>query len=67
MKPSRVITIVGAALGLFLIAIYMWGPSAVPAGQQPLLYLSDSNFGEFAKAFDAAGEAPRLLLLLSPT
>lgn len=67
MKTSRVITLVVVVVVALLIGFYLWGPSTVPAGQQPLLTLSSSNFNEFAKAFDAGADGPRLLLLLSPT
>lgn len=55
------------AVPLLLAAWYYGGPSRTPAGQQPLLTLSRSNFNEFETAFDAATDAPRLVVLLSPT
>ena len=66
MKRGAVFGVVGAVVVLLAIA-YLWGPSSVPAGQQPLVTLSDSNFGEFAAAFDADRTVPRMVLLLSPT
>jgi hypothetical protein len=60
--------IVWAAAVLVLLAIfYIWGPSSVPPGQEPLLTLTSSNFSDFQKAFDADADTPRLVLLLSPT
>ncbi len=55
------------ALVLVLGAVYLWGPSSVPPGQQPLDTLSNANFSEFAGTFDADPDVPRLVLLLSPT
>ncbi len=50
-----------------LAAAYLWGPAAVPAGQEPLTVLSKSGLSEFASAFDRDADVPRLVLLLSPT
>jgi len=59
---------VAAAAAVVLLAIaYLWGPSSVPAGQEPLVTLSDANWGEFAAAFNADPNVPRMVLLLSPT
>lgn len=67
MSGKRIIvSTLAVVLGL-LGGMYLWGPSRVPPGQEPLVTLSRANFSEFEKAFDAAGDAPRLLLLLSPT
>ncbi len=55
------------ALVLLLGAVYLWGPSSVPPGQQTLVTLSNANFSGFAVAFDADPDVPRLVLLLSPT
>ncbi len=66
MKKKRAIVGVGAVVLLLAVA-YLWGPSSVPAGQQPLLGLTRTNFGEFEKAFDADTSVPRLVLLVSPT
>jgi hypothetical protein len=52
---------------LLLGALTLLGPSSVPAGQRPLLRLMPSSFGDFRTAFDAGAQAPRLVLLLSPT
>lgn len=55
------------AIVLLLAAVYFWRPSSVPSGQQPLTVLSAANLNEFAAAFDADLNVPRLVLLLSPT
>lgn len=52
---------------LALAAAYLWGPPAVPAGQEPLTVLSNPGLTEFAAAFDRDADVPRLVLLLSPT
>lgn len=67
MKRKRVIVVAVAAFGLALAAAYLWGPSSAPPGQEALLALSDANFSQFANAFDADPDVPRLVLLLSPT
>ena len=63
----RAILVVVAAVVVLLVIVYIWGPSSVPPGQQPLLTLSQANWNEFAAAFDADPNVPRLLFLLSPT
>jgi hypothetical protein len=67
MKKKRAIFVVAAAVLVLLAAAYLWGPSSVPAGQEPLVTLSRTNFSEFETAFDGDTNVPRLLLLLSPT
>jgi len=66
MKRRAVIVGVIAVL-LLVAALYLWGPSSVPRGQERLVTLSDTNFSEFENAFDADSSVPRLALLLSPT
>jgi hypothetical protein len=58
---------VAVVVVLFLAGFYLWGPSTVPKGQEPLVTLSAANFGDFQKAFDAHPETSRLILLVSPT
>jgi hypothetical protein len=67
MNRKRTILVAVAAFGLALAAVYLWGPSSAPPGQEPLVALSDANFSQFASAFDANPDVPRLVLLLSPT
>lgn len=55
------------AVPLFLAGLYFWGPSRTPASQAPLQTLSRSNLSQFEASFDANSDAPRLLVLLSPT
>jgi hypothetical protein len=66
MKKKAAIAGVVVALLLF-VGAYLWGPSAVPRGQEALATLSNANFSEFEHAFDADPNIPRLVLLLSPT
>jgi hypothetical protein len=63
----RAIVFGAVAVLLLVVAVYFWGPSSVPQGQPPLLMLSSANFSDFRAAFDADADAPRLVLLLSPT
>jgi len=66
MKGKRLIGAEVAAVVL-LGAAYLWGPGSAPSGQEPVLTLSESNAGDFEKAFDGEAGVPRLVLLLSPT
>lgn len=66
IKKRSIVLIIVSALVL-LGVLYLWGPSKVPAGQQPLLTLSSANLSDFQKAFDADADAVRLVLLVSPT
>jgi hypothetical protein len=67
MNRKRAIIVAVAAVLVLLAALYLWGPSSVPAGQEPLIKLSGANFDNFEAAFDGGASVPRLLLLLSPT
>ena len=67
MKKRFTILLIFLVVLTTFLGWYFGGPSKVPAGQQPLLALSTTNFGEFAKAFDDTADGPRLILLLSPT
>jgi hypothetical protein len=65
---KRKLAIGVAVCVLLLLAIsYLWGPSSVPQGQEPLVTLSGSSIDDFQKAFDAQTDGSRMILLLSPT
>lgn len=64
---KRAVPLAATAILVLLAAVYLWGPSSVPPGQEPLVTLSSANFSEFENAFDRDVDAPRLVLLLSPT
>ena len=64
---KRVVIVGVIAFLVIVAALYLWGPSSVPQGQEQLVTLSNANFSEFEKAFDADPSVPRLVLLLSPT
>jgi hypothetical protein len=57
----------GVCILLLLAIFYLWGPSSVPQGQEPLETLSNASLSDFQKAFDAQTDGPRMILLLSPT
>ena len=65
MKRIAIVAVI--VFVLLWAALYLWGPSSVPRGQEKLVTLSDTNFSDFQNAFDADPNAPRLVLLLSPT
>jgi hypothetical protein len=68
MKMKRKALVFAALVALlFYAGVYLWGPSKTPTTQKPLLTLTTANFNEFEMAFDDAADAPRLVLLLSPT
>jgi hypothetical protein len=67
MTKKKVIVLAVIAIVLLLAALRLWGPSSVPPGQEPLVTLSNANFSDFENAFDRDSDAPRLVLLLSPT
>ena len=52
MTKKKVIVLALIAIVLLLAAIYLWGPSSVPRGQEPLVTLSNINFSDFENAFD---------------
>ena len=63
----RTILGLGLAAIVAVILYYVYGGSAVPAGQPPLERLSESNFGELRDAFNSSKDSVRLVTLLSPT
>ncbi len=67
MNSKSVVLIAVILFGLVLTSVYVWGPSSVPPGQEPLLAISNATFSGFENAFDNDANAPRLVLLLSPT
>ena len=65
---NRAVIVAVLALVLLMAVVYLWGPSSVPSGQQPLTVLSTADLGEFATAFDdGEPDVSRMVLLLSPT
>ena len=64
---KRAVALLIVAIVVALLAAYLWGPSSVPGGQEPLLTLSRADFSQFENAFDREADVPRLVLLLSPT
>jgi hypothetical protein len=68
MKTTKKIVILAVVAAILIFAgVYPWGPSKTPPTQKPLLTLSTANFSEFEVEFDQVTDAPRLVLLLSPT
>jgi hypothetical protein len=64
---KKIVILAAVAAILLFVGVYLWGPSKTPATQEPLMSLSTANFSEFEADFDKAADAPRLVLLLSPT
>jgi len=67
MEVRKRFIVVGIVAILLLGAAYLWVGSATPQGQDSLATLTPSNITEFENSFDKSVEAPRLVLLLSPT
>jgi hypothetical protein len=67
MKRRAVVILAALAALLLFVGVYFWGPSKIPPAQKSLLTLSTANFSQFEGAFDEAADAPRMVLLLSPT
>jgi hypothetical protein len=64
---KRAIVLAVIAVALLAVVVYLWGPSKTPPGQEPVVALSNANFGDFENAFNLDLDTPRLVLLLSPT
>jgi hypothetical protein len=55
------------AIAIVVVGFYLWGASSTPAGQPPLVSLSETNVAQFQQSFNAAVSDTRIVLLLSPT
>lgn len=68
MKRRLIIIILAiVVLGLGLIASYLYGGSSVPAGQQPLVRLNESNISSLKESFNTSANSVRVIVMLSPT
>jgi len=69
MKRSHIVLSVLAAAGflIFYIFYYLYGGSATPKGQQPLVSLNGSNLSSLKDAFNGSANSVRVLVMLSPT
>ena len=67
MKRRGIIIFAGFAAVLFLLALYLYGGSAVPTGQQQLVRLDTSNLSSLKDAFNGSAASVRVLVMLSPT
>ena len=66
MKAKLLVAVVFLAL-LGVLLYYMYGGSAVPAGQHELVRIAPASFAELREAFNAAQNQVRVIALLSPT
>jgi hypothetical protein len=60
-----VVAVVGAIV-LFVLYYFYLG-STVPAGQQPLVRLDNSNIDSLKKSFNDSADSVRVMVMLSPT
>lgn len=60
--------LVAVAGAILLFAVYyLYLGSTVPAGQQPIVHLTDSNFDSLKKSFNESADSVRVMVMLSPT
>ena len=67
MKRALIIFLAIAAIGIGLLAFYLYGGSSVPNGQQPLVRLTDSNLSSLKDSFNGSANSVRVIVMLSPT
>ena len=67
MKKFLIIILTIAVIFVGLLALYLYAGSTVPAGQQPLARLNDSNFSSLKDSFNGSANSVRVILMLSPT
>jgi len=67
MKQPLIIVLAFVALGLGLLAYYLYGGSDVPKVQPPLVRLTDSNLVSLKDAFNSSANSVRVIVMLSPT
>lgn len=67
MKRVLIIILAIAAIAIGLLVYYLYGGSAVPNGQQPLVRLTDSNFPSLKDSFNGSANSVRVIMMLSPT
>jgi len=58
--------VVAGAILLFAV-YYLYLGSTVPAGQQPIVHLKDSNFDSLKESFNESADSVRVMVMLSPT
>jgi hypothetical protein len=64
-RKSLLIVLAGFLLGLAVY--YVYGGSAVPAGQPSLVSLNSSNLAALKESFNQSAESVRVIVMLSPT
>ena len=69
MKRRHIVLSVLAAAGFLILYIsyYLYGGSATPKGQQPLVGLNGSNLSSLKDAFNGSANSVRVLVMLTPT
>ena len=67
MKRVLIIILAIAAIGVGLLAYYLYAGSTVPAGQEPLVKLTDSNLSSLRDSFNGSANSVRVIVMLSPT
>jgi hypothetical protein len=67
MKRRLIILLAIVVVGLGFLAYYLYGGSAVPDGQQPLVRLTDANLSSLKDSFNNSANSVRVIVMLSPT
>ncbi len=64
-RKKMIILALAVLVGAFLF--YLYGGSAPPQGQPPLMRLNAANVASLKDAFNASANSVRVLVLVSPT
>jgi hypothetical protein len=67
VKRRLIIILAIVAIGLGLLAYYLYAGSSVPNGQQPLVRLTDANISSLKDSFNTSANSVRVIVMLSPT
>ena len=67
MKRRLIVILAIVAIGLGLLAFYLYGGSTVPNGQQALVRLNDANISSLKDSFNSSANSVRVIVMLSPT
>lgn len=66
-RPVKYVFRLIGIIAVLLVVWYLWLSRGTPAGQPPLMSLTQNNLDQFKHDFNGAGDEVRLVLLLSPT
>jgi hypothetical protein len=68
MKRRILLISLAVMVGLiFSLLYYLYGGSAAPAGQAPLVRVNSANLSSLKESFNGSANSVRVLVMLSPT